>query len=483
MSIRFRPKKSWILAGASLASLVAGGVLLESCAGEGGPIVQGGGGGGSISQQFLALLPAGQKGAANVGSNACQKCHNGQGGSEAWFNDWMHTSHGIKGVSCENCHGPASKHVLSPTTANILTYPNSTNPVVCAQCHGPIYNDWAASAHAQLVADPVAGTAGNPVVFGKVLRCIVCHSGLMRGEHTEMGDNPATIDNGEIVNVANQTLNNVPFTASCVTCHNPMKRTGNLASDGSDAQLWHPERNTAITAVAIGTKASSFTNMNQVCAECHNGWGADPSDNALNNNTSRPSFHEGPQYNMLMGFSGVDDGGTGIGSTTHSQMAGQCAKCHMPNARHTFTVSYDTSCTPCHTPNDAANRAATIQANTQAAMLSLLTRMQNWATQKFGHADFWDYTSNITEPNPPDESQVPIEIKRARHNYYFILHDHSYGVHNAPYNNRLLQVAANNLDSLGLPPAPPNSMTRAQIVALLERQLQLSKLRTRQYSP
>jgi len=468
-------KKPWGLALVSLATLVVGAIALESCAGEGGPILPpGGGGGGSINAQFLALMPPGQHGASYVGPTPCKNCHNGQGGGNPVYHDWTQTKHFAKGVTCENCHGPASKHVANPTTANILTYPNSNNPVVCAQCHGPIANDWAQSPHAQLAGGgfPVMDAANDPEGAGKTQRCIVCHSGLMRGLHTENGDDILSLPDSEIVNVANETLNKVPFTASCATCHDPHKKLGNTNLAGEDVQLWHPEANTDITAVAPGTKPPSFTQFNQVCAECHNGWGANPTDASLNASTGRPSFHDGPQYNMLMGYSGVDNGGLGIGSTTHASMAGQCAKCHMPNSRHTFTVSLDTSCSPCHTPTDAANRAATIQAQTESSLLALQTRMSNWATKTFGFADYWEYTANISEANSPDQNLIPIEVKRARYNYHFILNDRSLGPHNAAYTNRLIQVANANLDSIGIGPvSPTRNLPPSQMKAILFAEL------------
>ncbi len=45
---------------------------------------------------------------------------------------------------------------------------------------------------------------------------------------------------------------------------------------------------------------------------------------------------------------------------------------------------------------------------------------------------------------------MPIEVKRARHNYYFILNDKSLGVHNPAYTRYLLEVANANLDRLGV---------------------------------
>ena len=77
--------------------------------------------------------------------------------------------------------------------------------------------------------------------------------------------------------------------------------------------------------------------------------------------------------------------------------------------------------------------------------------MENWAQTKFDDRDFWDYTSIITAEGktPPPQTEVPIEIKRARHNYYFVVRSGDYGVHNAPYVQHLMDVSNQWLDELG----------------------------------
>ena len=41
-------------------------------------------------------------------------------------------------------------------------------------------------------------------------------------------------------------------------------------------------------------------------------------------------------------------------------------------------------------------------------------------------------------------------MKRARHNYYFVVRDASLGTHNGTYTRNLLDVANRNLDQLGV---------------------------------
>ena len=77
--------------------------------------------------------------------------------------------------------------------------------------------------------------------------------------------------------------------------------------------------------------------------------------------------------------------------------------------------------------------------------------METWAKAKFGNDLFWEYTSNITAEGftAPAQTGVPIEIKRARHNYYFVVRSGDYGVHNAPYVQHLMDVSNQWLDELG----------------------------------
>lgn len=478
----FLISKRWSLAIASAATLTIGSMALLSCGGEGGPIGGGGGGtGNSFTAQFMALLPAGQAGATYVGPDTCGDCHNGQtanvaqgGGGEEIYNEWHETVHFTKNVTCENCHGPGSKHAANPSTDNILTAPKSNNAVVCGQCHGPIYDQWYSSKHRQLITAPVEEAATNPAQYGRSSRCIQCHSGLFRTETAEKGVDVGTMTDQQIFDLAEEAINDVPNTANCATCHNPHANTGNLNDNGEEVQLRHKVFNVDTTPVGPSTTAASFVNFDQICAQCHNGRGTDPSDAKLNSGTSRPSMHDSNQYQMLMGFGGVEGGGPVERNTAHAQAPGQCSTCHMPASKHTFVTNYDTSCSPCHTAADAAARTTSVRSEVFNNLYNLLLRLQNWANTTYGNSLFWEYTSNITAEGftPPNQSGVPIEIKRARHNYYFVIRDACFGPHNAPYALHLIRVANDNLDSLNVPQAPAGrGISQAQQLEVFKTQL------------
>jgi hypothetical protein len=68
----------------------------------------------------------------------------------------------------------------------------------------------------------------------------------------------------------------------------------------------------------------------------------------------------------------------------------------------------------------------------------------------------------------PSQALVPIEVKRARHNYYFVLRDGSFGVHNSVYTRYLLTQANLNLDNIGATKLSGVKLSPAQIKAVLQ---------------
>lgn len=445
---------------------------LQSCGGEGGPTTGGTGGLPSATAAFRALWPDAQQNATYIGSAACadSACHGGADG-EPIYTHWQATKHADEGVGCERCHGPGSVHGADPEGDNILKYPKMVSSTVCAQCHGSTHQDWLYSKHSKLVVSPIESTILNPATTGKNSRCIACHSGLFRTQIVDAGVDIPTMPDADIRTIARNTIDIVPQTANCSTCHDPHRETGNLSGDGKEVQLRHKTFNTSTTETGPGSTAASFTMFDHICAQCHNGRGTDPSDTRLNSSTSRPSMHDSNQFNMLMGFGGVEGTGPVQRNTAHATAPGQCSKCHTPDSRHTFTVSYDKSCSPCHTAADAATRVNTTKNQILNSLLALRGRMEAWALDTFGNADYWDYTSIITGEGgtPPNQSLVPIQVKRARHNYYFVIRSGDYGAHNAPYANHLITVGNENMDALTAPrPALRAGMSMEAMLRITE---------------
>ncbi len=415
--------------------------------------------------QFTQLLPAVQRSATRVGDAKCAVCHTTD------HTSWLATRHAAVKVDCESCHGPGSAHAASPTLLNILHGTDSTNSIVCAQCHGDINNDWSASKHAQIVEDPVNFGSNN---------CFRCHSGEFRAGNIDSpishGQTPVQVDTA-IVALSTPTLQSfIPIThssATCVNCHDPHANTPNLTSAGEQFYLRRATSSTDLSSDPPQATAANYTTLNHICGSCHNNRGGDPSDAGLNRSTARPATHEGPEYNMLLGHGGAEDvAGPPVRTSTHSQAPDQCVQCHMPNSRHTFTVSLDSSCAPCHTPSDAAARESSVQGEIQNGLVSLRTRLQAWAKTTFNDSAVWEYTTNIPAGSTtPSQTLIPIEVKRARHNYYFILLDRSLGVHNTPYTRYLLNYANTGLDTLGVSRSAPRSYSKREAISILNEDI------------
>jgi hypothetical protein len=446
--------------------VIAAILAVQSCGGVGGPTLDNGGQG-SVTAEFLALLSDEQRTASYIDSGNCADpaCHGNDPDSN--YAHWQLTAHFSNNVSCESCHGPGSVHRDDPEAGNILTFPKVANPVVCGQCHGPIYDQYKFSQHDKLITSPVQNAITSPNTSGRVSRCIACHGGLFRTLTYDSGVDIGTMPAEDIQRIAQDIINFVPHTANCVTCHDPHSKTGKLTDEGEDVHLRHATFSLDTDSVGPGTLPESFQTIDHICAQCHNGRGADPSDAALTSGTSRPNMHDSNQYNMLLGFAGVEGSGPVERNTAHANVPGQCSHCHMPDSRHTFTVSFN-ACVPCHTETDAANRVTSIKTEILNGLYALRVRMSNWAIATFpgqaGNDLFWEYTSNITAEGftPPSQSSIPIEVKRARHNYYFIVRSGDFGVHNGAYAKHLLTVANQNLDDIGARPAPPTQLSLDQ---------------------
>ncbi len=466
--------RSWLIASMATGVALTGAMLvLAGCGGGGGPITPPPDPDPGVSAEFLALLPAGQKGASYIGSANCKNCHEAgvDGAPKVDFTGFAATKHSQIGVGCEQCHGPSSNHQAAPSEDNILTHPSLSNAAVCGQCHGPMASDFKNSPHAHIVEDAVAGASKT---------CLRCHSAAMRADQIDAKLTAgATADEIDAAITALSTEKMAEYkesteasheTASCANCHDPMKATTNMMwSNGKQAHLRYAETNADTTQVAPGALVKAYTTYNHSCANCHNGRGGNNTDAVLNTSTARPTYHDSNQYNMLMGFAGSElPNAPVVRQTAHASAAGQCAHCHMPNSKHTMTAAFDVSCAPCHTPGDAAARYA-IRGAIEAQLVTLRTRLQNWSRTKFGDPDLWDYTSLVpVGKTAPSQTLVPIEVKRARHNYYFVLRDGSFGVHNSVYTRYLLTQANLNLDNIGATKMSGVKLSPAQIKSVLQ---------------
>lgn len=502
-------RSRWLIGLVGISTLLTGLlVVLAGCGGPGRPLqIPGGGATPSPAQQFLDLLSQAQRAATYVevpGPDAkrspCARCHDGDDPNSSVvaptapkhsFAAYNATNHArVAQFGCEQCHGPGSVHVANPTKENILSFSNIARSTVCAQCHGPKSGAFDTSAHADIVEAVVEGVGTSPDTYART--CARCHSSPFRLQYidskmargataTEVHDfiqNTTLLPSSELTKFSATTHQ----TASCVNCHEPHKLTGKPAGDGAERQLRRKTVNNDITDVAPGASNRTHTTFDHICASCHNGRGGNPANLT---GTSRPNFHDSNQYNMYMGFGGVD-GIAGppnpVGSHPHAANApGQCTKCHMPGGNHSMVNNLAQSCTiavggggtGCHSVQDAEIRFATRGA-IELLLFSLRSKLATWAQNTFRNPAFWDYQALIpATQNPPAnlQAQIPNEIRQARHNYYFVLRDRSLGIHNPPYARHLINVANSLVDPLIGRSAKPPIPSPQEIRRILQEDL------------
>ncbi len=458
--------------------------VLAGCGGSGGPVVTPPDTGPSVSKAFLALLPAGQTGATYVGATQCITCHSTKQGDAEPVDStmWADTKHAQLSIGCEQCHGPGSKHNANPTEDNILTFPKITRSEVCAQCHGPKASDFATSPHAGYVEDEIETTSPSKT-------CFRCHSGSFRTEMIDAklaaGKTPAEVDSEILALTSAQMLTyaNDPAThtggtkesETCSGCHNPHKKTGilleNVDHTTLEVQLTRPPFSSDTSKIQPGTSVANYTTVDHLCGCCHNSRGGGNSDAYLAANTSRKSFHNGQQFNMLLGQGGYEPSAPTTRTSAHADIPSQCSKCHLANGSHTFTVSVDQSCNPCHTPQDAQARMA-IRSVNQLRLYNIKTRLETWAKATFGDKNVWDYTSNIVAPSVnPGQGNIPAQIKGVRHNYWYVLIDKSFGIHNTYYTSYLLDVCDQLLDAVPGTRAATVKPTKQQLEAFARSEI------------
>lgn len=455
------------------------GVILIGCGGDSGgapaqPPVN------EVPQALDALMTAEQRQATHVGAKKCGECHGARSEGRGIHADWEQTIHALKGVECEKCHGPGSAHVAAGgDKTKILGFPNITSPLVCAQCHSAHvtpglsqFNEWSQSRHREIVETVVAEGVENPNTY--VRTCFRCHSAAFKVQVVDKNLDIGSMTADQLRVYASQVEEslheNDPLllasTVNCASCHDPHAKTGNIIDEeGKDLQVrekaFVPPGSAELANIGPGATPDQYTRFDHVCGQCHNGRGTNPSDEALQRSTARPSMHDSNQFNMLVGQGGAEGSGPVVAVNTHATINRQCVTCHMGNdlANHSFTVKMD-NCAPCHTPSDAANRRLVAQNDVTSKLLALKLRLENWGQATAGNPKAWEYSSN-GGPASADQANVPIEIKRARHNYYFVIRDRSFGVHNAAYTRFILEVANKQLDNLNVARVKVNPQSRS----------------------
>jgi hypothetical protein len=342
----------------------------------------------------------------------------------------------LEGVQCENCHGPGAYHAASDMDPTVRPRVELA-ATVCGGCHTgpehPTFEEWNISAHAGVVAGP------NFNSTNLIDNCGRCHSGSAR--YSLLEGLPLPYGDADVGIV-------------CATCHDPHQTNAN------PAQVRYPLASTNDYHItATGPFTNQINPAINLCAQCHNDRGA-----SWTNSDAPP--HHSPQYNILLGTVGeLASGLPHYEPASHALfITNQCAGCHMQPSPyqgpaqpavtgHTFTVDSYNLCLDCHSePGPLVQFVQGVVSN----QISQLTQdLALWASNRAPAVLWakykeraWEYTmpgqlsSGGPGPDASEQSLISTNIQKARFNLYLILNDGSYGVHNGPYSESLLNQAS-----------------------------------------
>ena len=415
-----------------------------------------------------------------AGAIVCANCHGYDGVADYWaYDTWKNTRHAkafdnlpafakqsaecvgchtvgfgytngytingnplLRGVQCENCHGPGLPHTQN--RSNPAKYPAvEQTSKVCGGCHTdshhPTYDEWETSPHSELNPELIAPFTNNDT--NRMRSCGPCHGGSVRLSMLKADPLPQGVAGGMGI--------------ECVVCHEPHGDTP------YDASLRNPLFSTNDYTYSTSGSFSTQYNANiQICGQCHNDRGA------IWTTTSRPPHHS-PQYNFLLGNVGefLTGSATYYPAAHAIMITNQCVGCHMQtspfvsetqpaNTGHSFEVTPYAMCYQCHPIPDGLVHFTTgavsnqIQRVKQALDYWALNKSPLTLRVKYG-TRAWEYTTpgtlstGGTGPTTAEQALIPNNIKKARFDLYIVLHDGSLGVHNGPFAAGLLDAAMN----------------------------------------
>jgi len=174
------------------------------------------------------VAPPQVAGAKFVGSAECAQCHEEitKGFGTASHAKLMVKGENAKGLGCEGCHGPGSKHIESGGAAGTIVNPRKS-PQACFQCHLDKRGEFSLP-HT------------HPVLAGHVA-CVDCHN-VHKGDAIKGGAGDLAEENETCTRC--HTAQKGPFIfehnalrEGCTVCHNPHGTVNDKMLVARDANL------------------------------------------------------------------------------------------------------------------------------------------------------------------------------------------------------------------------------------------------------
>ncbi len=333
-------------------------------------------------------------------------------------------------IGCENCHGPGSEHKGDPSKISV-----SLDDKVCAQCHDApthhsIVREYSISGHGMNMVQKEDAGVNNA-------SCAKCHNGT-----------------GFYLYASGKTISGAQATQpiGCASCHDPH-------SAANPYQLRKVTADTLMNGFKIPDAGSGG-----LCMNCHKS--RRTAETYTKKWASHYSPHYGTQTDMLYGQNAAQFGDATItGVSTHTQLEGACTACHMSSASgkvaymlgsHTWKMSGPDSsgtitenvgaCEGCHGPlgsfddikaGDDYDGNGKVE-GVQTEVKGLLSRLAGLLPKDTTGAVSTDSAAIAGNPN----------FLKGVYDYYYVVNDGSYGVHNAKYTFAVLTKAIGALTGI-----------------------------------
>ncbi len=334
-------------------------------------------------------------------------------------------------IQCENCHGPADRHMRQLGTNVAITVSLSAGN--CGQCHDNLPH------HVKIFEWSQANHATNNVF--RTGSCGACHSsvGFINAHDPTYAGQPKT------------PRGTYQEGISCAVCHDP-HTVGMGASQLRDIP--------SVTLMDGTVATTAEAGMGILCMNCHK-TRRNAETYVL---TSAGGPHYGAQGDMLIGANAIHYGKNMPTSRHMLAVENSCVGCHMQyikdtsysNAHtrvggHTFRITWDGDspdpedtirvtevCSRCHVEQNTFDFGGE-DYDGDGVISGVQTEVKNMLTQ----------LAYLLPPVGQNEVSVnnghSLLERRAAYNYQFVKYDGSYGVHNPKYATALLRASIDDM--------------------------------------